>query len=242
MRYNVAPIREAIFDIKVNELASGTIDRLEKVCQKISENYPNKKKQYNISGRIQFKENLPLGNETSTEFIGFILSNVEGNRQVQIRIDGFSFNMLKPYSEWEDFSSEAFRLWKVYTEILNPDGVNRIALRYINKIDIPLPMENFQKYIVNMPPIPLILPQKFKNFFMQIEVPCEKEDVNVILTETIDKASSKVLPFILDIDVYKLKKADYTEADLRVEFEYLRSLKNNIFENCITQEAKKLFN
>jgi len=241
MKYNVAPIKEAIFDIRIDNLKKSEIDSLEKLHTLISDIYPNKKRHVNFIGKIEIKDNVQINNETNSEIKGFIFSNKTNTCQVQFRVDGFTFNMLNPYSEWKEFSKEALRLWKIYEENLYPKSILRIALRYINKIEIPLPMTKFQDYIVNIPPIPNTLPQNFRNFFMQIDVPCDNNGTSIVLTETIEQPVQNKLPFILDIDAYKLGSISKDIKTLKKEFEHLRKLKNDTFESCITDNTRKLF-
>lgn len=241
MKYNLAPIREAIFDLRIDQLENSSIENLEEIHSLISDIYPNKKKQINYIGKIEFKGDKQISNETDSNVRGFLFSNKENNCQVQVRIDGFTFNMLRPYSEWKHFSKEALRLWAIYEKNLKPINITRIALRYINKIDLSLPFDKFQDYILNMPPIPYNLPQSFRNFFMQIDVPCDDEGTNVVLTETIEQAINDKLPFILDIDAYKLGNIKKNMKSLQAEFEKLRKLKNQTFENCITNNTRELF-
>ena len=242
MRYNIAPIREAILDIRIDNLGKSNIDSLEKLHSLISDVYPTKKKHINFIGKIEFKESVQVNNETNSEVKGFIFLNKKNNCQVQFRLDGFTFNMLSPYTEWVDFSKEALRLWQIYKENLEPKTITRIALRYINKIEIPLTMEKFQDYIINIPPIPKVLPQTFSNFFMQIAVPCDNSGTNIVLTETIEQSGQDTLPFILDIDAYKLGNISQDVRTLQKEFNDLRKLKNATFESCITDNTRKLFN
>jgi uncharacterized protein (TIGR04255 family) len=241
MKYKIPPIKEAIFDIRIDKISKSSLEDLEKVHSLISKEYPNKKKQINLIGKIEFKEGAQVSNETGSEVRGFIFSNSSESVQVQYRLDGFTFNMLKPYSEWSKFSMEALRLWKIYSDNFIPNEVVRIALRYINRIEIPLPMGEFQDYISNMPPIPLCLPQTFHNFFMQVNVPCDNAGTGIIITETIEQAGKDKLPFILDIDAYKFMLKSKNIGYLKSEFNKLRDLKNKTFENCITEKSRKLF-
>lgn len=242
MRYNKAPIREAIFDIRIDNVGTQTISDIEKVHDLISNKYPKKKKQVNFIGKIEIKDNVQINNETNSEIKGLLFSNEKGNCQVQYRLDGFTFNMLEPYSEWDDFSNEALRLWEIYDKAMKPNAILRIALRYINRIEIPLPFEKFQDYIVNMPPIPRNLPQSFRSFFMQIDVPCDENGANIVLTETIEKGTKEKLPFIIDIDVYKTGILSKDIKTLKAEFTKLRDYKNSTFENSITDNTRNLFN
>lgn len=240
MKYNNPPIVEAIFDIRIDELTDFSIEKIENLHSQIIFDYPEKKKQFNFVGKFEFKDNLEITNETDSQISGVIFINKSNCKQVQFRKDGFTFNMLKPYSQWADFSKEAIRLWQIYDSNLLPKSITRIALRYLNKIEIPLPFNTFQEYIINMPPIPRCLPQLFKSFFMQTEIPCLEEHTNVIITETFEKPNI-TLPFILDIDIYKSCQIEKDSQILMKEFEVLREFKNRTFENCITDKARKLF-
>lgn len=239
MKYNSAPIIEAIFDIRVAELVGVTIEDIDKLHSLVKKDYPDKKKQINFVGRIDFKESVQVTNKTESNIRGLIFSNQANTRKFQFRLDGFTYNMLKPYTEWSEFSNEALRLWTIFEQNLKPTNIVRIALRYINKIQLPLPTE-FQDFIINMPPIPGCLPQSLNSFFMQIQVPCDNQGTNAIITETIEQPSDS-LPFILDLDIYKNGVFKYDLEYLKAEFELLRKIKNETFEYCITDKTRQLF-
>lgn len=241
MKYKSAPVREAIFDLRIDNLGNSSIEDLREIHQLISDKYPDEKEQTKFFGKFKFDKGKQIKSESDSQFLGFLFSKKNNKSRVQFRLDGFTFNLLKPYSEWDQFSAEALRLWNIYNRKLKPQSVTRIALRYINKIEIPLPVDPFQEYIVNMPPIPNNLPKLYNNFFMRIEVPYDKSGTNVIVTETIEKPKNEILPFILDIDTYKIGKIGKSINNLKIEFEKLRSIKNNTFENCITDKTRELF-
>jgi uncharacterized protein (TIGR04255 family) len=75
---------------------------------------------------------------------------------------------------------------------------------------------------------------------MQTEIPCSNNGTSVIITETFEKPVS-ILPFILDIDIYKVGHTNLDIVELAKEFDLLRDLKNQTFENCITDKTRKLF-
>lgn len=242
MKYNKAPIQEAIFDLRIDKLTISNVDEFDKVHSQIMDIYPNKKKQINFTGKIEIKENEKVSNEGNSQVRGLVFLNNSNTCQAQFRLDGFTFNMLKPYTDWDNFSAEAFRLWEIYNKNFKPNNIIRIAVRYINRIELPLTEIKFQDYILNMPPIPICLPQVYNRFFMQIDVPCNIDGTNVIITETIEQASNNKLPFILDIDAYKIGIIENNIQNLSLEFSKLRDIKNKSFENCITENTRKLFN
>lgn len=54
-----------------------------------------------------------------------------------------------------------------------------------------------------------------------------------------EPATEKVLPLILDIDIYQ--ERGLTHDNLIEHFSQIRIIKNEVFENRITNETRKLF-
>ena len=149
-----APIVEALLDIRVCLNEDVEFKDLERIHEKIKEKYPEKKEQRFFSGSIQFKENeIPSAIPTSSGVKGFFFYSPEKDKVVQSRIDGFTFNKLKPYEHWEAFRDEAKRLWKIYCECTPPQQILRVALRYINRIEVPMPLGDFNEYLLTSPQV-----------------------------------------------------------------------------------------
>ncbi|MEX2410637.1 MAG: TIGR04255 family protein, partial [Candidatus Paceibacterota bacterium] len=170
-----------------------------------------------------------------------IFTNEEGNKKVQFRKDGFTFNQLKPYSNWDKFSKEAFKYWNIYKKEILPESIDRIALRYINKIDLPLTDDlNFTEYFLNFPQLPSIFEQGYLSLFHRIKAQCRKGDFIANVVSNFEKPEDNYLPFILDIDVYGLRDFSINE-NLNEEFLKIRENKNEIFESLITDKTRDLF-
>lgn len=241
MKYQRAPIREAVFDIKVDRLNINDVNELLSVKEIVSKDFPVEKKRHNITGMFQFSPDKPIESKSHSDLTGFIFLSEDNSRQLQVRIDGFTLNVLKPYENWDPHFEVFMNYWAVYNDRFKPNNVTRIATRFINRIEIPLPFDSFQEYVLNMPPIPTCLPQTFSNFFMQIQVPCNDDFRNAVITETIEPIENSVLPFILDIDVFQELNVSNSIESLTHNFSEIRKIKNEIFENCITDKTRKLF-
>jgi uncharacterized protein (TIGR04255 family) len=137
---------------------------------------------------------------------------------------------------------EASRLWHDYVSIALPTRITRVALRYINRIEIPLPMNDFKDYVLTGPEIAPALPQGLAGFFMQLRIPIVDTSAQAIITETIEPITeSKRLPFILDIDVFKTAAYEVREPKAWDVLEKLHELKNEMFFKSITPKARELF-
>lgn len=170
-----------------------------------------------------------------------MFTSADGRQIVQARLDGFTFNRLRPYKEWESFRDEARALWERYCEIARPEVVSRVALRFINKIEMPLPLRDFKEYILTIPEVAPGLPQGLSGFLMRLVIPDEHSDSIAIITETIEPPQGDRLPLILDIDVFRERAFAPHEEGIWEAFEHLRTLKNEIFFKSITDRAKGLF-
>lgn len=241
MRYNDAPIREAVFDIRVDKLSTTkSAEDLKAFKEVLSSEYKKVQRKLFFQGGFTISESAPSSTAKS-DLVGFTFMNEDQTRQIQVRLDGFTFNVLNPYDSWDIHFAEFFSYWKSYNELFSPENVIRIAARFINKIELPYTKEgfDFDDYIVNMPSIPESLPQSFLNFFMQVQVASSNQQLRINLTETMEPPQKDFVPFILDIDVIRDK--DISIKNLESQFDEIREQKNLVFESCITDETRELF-
>jgi len=173
----------------------------------------------------------------------FFFRSPTDKKVVQARLDGFTFNKLKPYEDWEKFRDEGRELWGTYLDIANPIRANRISLRYINRIEAPLPFKDFNEYILTSPQVAPELPQALSTFFMRIQIPFNEQMALATIVQTMEEPTeNQKLPLIIDIDV--VRQSNFTKDTFDTmwdEFGELRNIKNDIFFNSITDKAKELF-
>lgn len=236
------PITEALLNIRVTLPKEVTIEQLAVFHEDIKTSFPTRKERY--SGAFQIKTGVaPEIVTTSNRIDGFLFHSQEGKKIVQARLDGFTFNKLKPYSNWEDFSGEAKYLWGHYLAIAKPINVVRLALRYINRIELPLPFSDFREYVLTIPEIAPGVPNSLSGFFMQLSIPNPEINAQANIIETIERSIPEkgTLPFILDIDVFQNIILESSSEQIWEILNQLRHFKNQIFLNSLTSKAKELF-
>jgi uncharacterized protein (TIGR04255 family) len=243
-RLSKAPIVEAVLDIRVRFQTAPDARRLESFQEAIRDRYPVK------LGRVRLETEVRVENQGQSVQQGVRRSGPDGflfrdstqKRTVQVRSDGFTFNWLHPYDTWEALRDEAREHWERYRETLNPEVVTRIALRYINRIELPLPFKEFGDYIKTQPVIAPGLPQALQMFFMRLEIPEPQRGLVGIVTETIEPQSSdgRHLPLIFDIDVIRETTFDPAGPLVWETLEQLRDFKNELFFGSITDKTKEL--
>ncbi|MHB8846286.1 MAG: TIGR04255 family protein [Nitrospirota bacterium] len=237
-----APITEALLDIRVELNKSFPLSDLEQLHQKIKDRFPDKQQRIAFQTNIKLAPSGPTAEIPSSQPDGYLFRSSATNKILQARLDGFTFNKLKPYQNWQVFKSEAQELWDLYYQCTKPLKITRLALRYINRIDLPVPFNTFKDYILTLPEVAPELPQALAGFFMQLTIPNSEKEATAVVNETIENVTgSQKLPLIFDIDVFREVSFMNNRADIWPIFDQLRDFKNDIFFSSITEKTKELF-
>lgn len=239
--YPKAPITEALIDIQV-ELPEGTkVADLQKVHVGLEAAYPTKKNR--ILGEIQAQ----VGDEGTTaaarsKHLGYVFTSADATQVFQARLDGFTMSRLAPYKHWEPFRDEAKRLWNVYRSVARPVKVTRLAVRYINRLDLPLPVGDLKDYLRTVPEVSPDLPQNLAGYFMQLRIPLDDIGALLVLNQAIiDPAKPGVVSVVLDNDIFRVDDFGMDEGAIWGFLEELRKRKNAVFEASIEDKARELF-
>lgn len=238
--YPNAPITEAIIDLRVELAPDITVTDLEKIQVGQEDAYPTKLNRNVAMGQMRVGPHVSAS--ATAEQVGYVFKSRGGKQVFQGRLDGFTMSRLAPYECWEAFRDEARRQWDVYRAAVSPQRVVRVAVRYINRIDIPLPMVDFKNYLRTVPEVSPDLPQGVAGYFMRLVIPLQDIKSRCLLNEAVvEPAAPNVVSVILDIDVFRTEDVPADEDGLWEFIEELRLRKNLVFEACITDKARELF-
>src|SRR3990172_2747443 len=150
-RFSNAPITEAVLELRVRLSQEVDVARLATFQETLKEEYPLKRERRSWETGFQFKsEHPPEIVGQSVKPMGYLLTSADGKQVVKARLDAFALSRLKPYDCWGTFRDEARTLWKRYVEIASPETITKVSLRYINRIEIPLPLKDFKEYILTI--------------------------------------------------------------------------------------------
>ena len=238
-----APIIEALFDIKVEHQKDISHSELENLHQVIKSDYPTKKTLRTLHGRLEFKKNAAAESTFSDKITGYQFWSADGKQVVQYRQDGFGYSRLKPYENWDSIFSEAKKLWEIYENKLKTNVVKKMAVKYVNLIEIPLRNFKLENYFTAPPLVPNGLPQTIENFISQITIDFPESTTKAIITMKLSPSSNKdKTSIIYDIDVFRttnIKPERY--STIWEIYNELRIIKNDIFDKGLTENTKKLF-
>lgn len=237
--YFKAPITEALIDIRVTLPNETTVADLARVDIGEEIGYPHRRNRFAFEGQIAFGDQV----ETATRqtHVGYDFWSSDERQIVQVRQDGFTFSRLAPYDCWETFRKEAHRLWEFYRAMAEPVNVTRIAVRYINRLDLPLPMGDFKDYLRTVPEVSPDLPQELNGYLMQLVIPQEDIGAFVLLNEALLPPSDPgTVSVLLDIDLFRELETSIEEEELWSLLDQFRVRKNKVFEACITERTREL--
>jgi uncharacterized protein (TIGR04255 family) len=238
------PIVEAVLDIDCDLPADFNIEAINSdAAAALAEEYPKAEKQFLHQAGVTVDSGagpkFTIHGDVKLQFF-----SEDKKQAIQFRRNGFSFNRLAPYQDFSDYLPSIAKSWDHFVRLAKPSVVRRIALRYINRIQVP--GEDGKVYLPRFfscaPTLPNKTSLEFISFINQYEVQDSQSgnQANIILTsEEFDGARGT---FILDIEVFSSKNfeaASFTSfADT---IKSLRSLKNTIFENSLTPECLSFF-
>lgn len=232
-----APIQEAVIDIRAS--VGSSIEQLEQLHDRIRSEFPTMQK------RLQRVIKIEESSSTSQfDCDGLLFHSSDQKRIVQFRSDGFTFSQLKPYTAWKEISSEARKLWKIFSDFAKPTAISRLAVRYINVIDIPR-NDPFSYFDLKFS-IPAQLQQEnptLDHFLIRLVLNLEGAKALINLSSLGPPDPTK-FRFLLDIDVFHEEPASAlkpnSEAIWNV-FHNLSAIEDRIFFSCITDKTVKLF-
>lgn len=236
--YSRAPITEALIDIRAEISDRVTLATLIDVHSSIKTDYPMRQDFLMLQG--QMVAGASVGATASQTQVGYIFSSSDQKQILQARLDGFTFSRLAPYDRWETFRTEAQQLWSIYQSVTNPHRINRLALRYVNRLDLPLPFGDFKDYLRTVPEVSPDLPQGLSGYFMQLQMPQEDIRAMLILNQAlIPPLNPDVVSILLDIELGRDIELPDTEAVWDV-LEQLHTHTDQVFEACITDRTREL--
>lgn len=238
--YRKAPITEAIIDLRVELPPDFSAAELMKAHEGQKVAYPTVQEAFSAFGQIQVGPQVSA--TAGRQHMGYLFQSEDTKQVYQARLDGFTMSRLAPYENWDALRDEARRLWDVYRSVANPSKVLRLAVRYVNRIDMPLPVKDLKDYLRTVPEVSPDLPQELSGYFMQLSIPMEDIKSLTVINETIiESASQNVISVVLDIDIFRNVDLPADEESIWAFFEELRYRKNDVFEACVTDKARELF-
>lgn len=238
-KYARAPITEAIIEIRVDPTSGVNPASCKSVFNGVRDEFPEMAELMLM--RAQILGGPQVGASATQTVAGYTFVSKERGQIVTACPDRFAFSQLPPYDRWETFCPLARRLWEIYRMETKPDKITRIATRFVNRIEIPMPIKDIADYFRTLPVISPGMFQDLSGYFMQIQLPQN----DLVCMATLNQAllasdDHSVAPFILDIDISDEQAKLQSDEVIWNRLQEFRWRKNDIFEACITDQVREL--
>ncbi len=234
---------EAVIEIQVQAPASVSLDTLATMQQDQEKNYPTRRNRVFVEGVLSVDPDTPVATGNRVQ-LGYDFVSTDERYIVSARLDAFSFSRLAPYERWSSFRDEAHRWWTIYRTIVKPLVITRVAVRYINRFTLPLPVDDLKDYLRTVPEISPVLLQGLSGYFMQLQIP--QSDIGAMLNlnqamPPLEPSAPSSATVILDIDLFSADEVPQSDNEIWDYLEILRGRKNEIFLGSITERTEALF-
>ena len=238
------PIAEAVVDIRVEFAAPPTLEALLAIQTRIADVYPERRTLQQVFFNIEINDAAPAKKNVSDPApAGHIYTSTDKTQVVQCKREGLTFSRLAPYTSWESTTDEMFRLWRIYFELLSPTRIIRVSTRFLNRINLPNPLSDFDDFLTVVPRIPHGVPDTLTNFSSSITVPIgTRTTARIACSFDGAAATDASVPIMLDLDI--LQDCNFDAKDEEAVFRALRELrpiKNAVFFGSITNKTLELF-
>ena len=230
-----APIVEAVIDFRVVSQEQVSAETFADLGSSVGEQYAKAGSIQSIEARFGVLHGKPLGASQILTDIGFRYQTA--TEIAQFRVDGFTFSKTVPYTTWEEVSDEAFRLWKVYVDAAKPRQVSRVAVRYINQMQLPA-VKDLGEYLTAPIQLPEPIPQMIREFLTRVCVHDDKRNASAVIVQALEPRvdDPNTISLLLDIDAFREIRESPDDPELPSVFAQLRQLKNEIFFASITEK------
>jgi uncharacterized protein (TIGR04255 family) len=195
---------------------------------------------------VTFSAGEPPSANVEHEAKGSAFRSVSGSRQLRVIPDRLALSEFSPYTGWDSFSVEALRLWGRYAERYSVSSLRRVAVRYINKIEVDSTSDHIrmEEYFHSHPAMSYDIRRPINKFFMNCHYDFPEERASATITQaSVEASSPDKVAVLLDIDVWRdMSKGigNALPADVGVVLAELRGIKNSLFEACITNRVREL--
>ncbi len=240
-QYSNPPIIEAVCEFRFTPDTEWDLTIPGFIYEKLNTDFPHKEEravqEVTISGG-------PKGIEQqmrTTQRMVFLTNDKK--TLIQVGPHRLAVNRLKPYPTWAGFKPQIAKAFSALTDTLEEvRGLERIALRYINRIEIPSESVDLDDYFEFRPFLGKELPQHMISFILGCVLPFseDRDACKVQLVSAVPEQPDNSA-FLLTLD-YFVTKAQAVSPDQALGWvESAHEQIENLFEGCIKDTLRGIF-
>jgi len=161
---------------------------------------------------------------------------------IQLGPNLLAVNHLRPYPTWQEFLLLIREGFDAYLDVANPKGIQRVGLRYINRVEIPSQRIQLEDYFEFRPFVGPNLPQDFGPFIVGVQVPYEdSRDMLRLQLANAATETPNTVAVMLDLDYFLAQPGGVSKGQVFQWIEVAHSRVEQVFEACITDRLRRMF-
>ncbi len=162
---------------------------------------------------------------------------------LQLAENNFSVSTLPPYQGWKVMRDDVLSAWQQVEEVLKPELITRIGLRYINRFDKETDQDRLEGWLIANDYIPKGILTSSPGFFLRVQTRLAIEDVIIItLGDTQPEPTGGYGSIIFDIDRIVEKEIALERDVLKRELERLHTDVWNVFSSAKGEKLEIFLN
>lgn len=239
-KYANPPLVEAVCEFRLTPDTAWDLTIPGLVYEKLKHEFPHREQR--LVQEIELTQG-PDGLQQQIRTSERILFLAQGRKIfVQLGPRLLAINCLAPYPTWAGFEPRIVEAFKALMDTTDVKGLQRVGLRYINRIEVPssqIKLENYFQFYLFLGPQ---LPQDMVNFIAGCEFRyADGRDLCRVQLITTPSGSSEGPTFTLDIDYFLAKPKGIKPEEATGWVEQAHDEVEQIFEGCITDGLRELF-
>lgn len=239
--YKKPPIIEALCEFQFTPDSAWDLTMPGLMYDKVHEIFPTKRQAQQIDIELIAGPQGLLHTVCPTYRMQFFRQDEKALIQVGQHL--LSVNHLKPYPSWPQFVPLIRTGFETYQDVAHPKGIQRIGLRYINRVELQSESLELSDYFEFYPMVgPKLNKETYTAFLAGIQIPYEDaRDILKIELANAIVTSPDALALTLDID-YFLAQPGKVALDAAFDWvEVAHSRVETAFEACIKPGLRELF-
>lgn len=240
-KYKESPIVEAVceFQFEDKENLSWDLTTPGLIYEEVRDIFPTRRQSARITLGITQEAAAQLGTIPLIQFF-----SKDEKSLIQLGPNILSINVLKPYPSWQAFLPLIKKGLTAYRDVVAPQDIQRVGLRYINQIAIPSGTVKLEEYFEFRPFVGPNLPQDYGAFNSGIQIPFEdfRDALSLQLgSQPNSDGSTHQANVILSLDYFLLQPKSIS---LDGVFEWIDTAHihiEDVFEASVTQKLKASF-
>jgi uncharacterized protein (TIGR04255 family) len=241
-QYHNPPIAEAICEFRFSQETKWDLTIPGLVYDKIKTEFPIKESK--VDQQIEIKTDDKGGIQQNLKNSGSKAIFLAENRLslIQVGQNLLSVNLLKPYPGWTAFRPKIRLAYDVINTVTEIKGIDRMALVYIDKIEIPGTTIEMEEYFKFYPHLSKDLPQTHSSFFVGCDFPYKNErDICKLQLSPALADKKNHIAFLMMTEYFLVKKNAIPPERALEWMDEAHTIVRDLFRGAITEKLENIF-